>query len=206
MYTLYTIPGSCSTGIHALLIELNIPYRIVEREDIEDYRALVATNQVPALQVEGHLLTEGSAISLYLLRQYGRQNLTDNQSFLQALMFNYSTLHPAYGKLFSVNGQINDSKEKQAYMHKLAYNVAELWQIIDTQLEGKLYIHNETPTVIDYLLAIYVRWGNVFPTLSIPVGENVLGLVDRVSQLSPFQAAFERENTAYNVPANALAA
>ena len=205
MYKLYTIPGSCSTGIHTLLIELGVPYETINRDSIEDYQKLVATNQVPALQTADKILTEGAAICFYLLQKYGDKKLLANQDFLQALLFNYATLHPAYSKLFAAM-QMEGGQAKQAYMEKLADRVADFWQIVDKQLEGKSFSYNETPTVIDYLLTIYVRWGNVFPELNIPVGNNVLALVERVIKLPQFQQAFKTENIEYNLPKNALSA
>ena len=41
MYQLYTIPGSCSTGIHVLLNSLDIKTDIILRDDVEDYASLV---------------------------------------------------------------------------------------------------------------------------------------------------------------------
>jgi glutathione S-transferase len=205
MYTLYTIPGSCSTGIHALLIELGQPYEIVMRSDVPDYKNLVATNQVPALQTEDGLITEGAAICHYLLKKHADGQYLNSHRFVEALMYNYATLHGAYSKLFATQ-KMPDGQEKQAYQEQLAASTTELWQIVNQRLEGKTFMHENTPTVIDYLLAIYVRWGNAFPNLNMPVGANVLALVEKVSELPQFQQAFEKEDTAYTVPVNALAA
>lgn len=70
MYTLYTIPGSCSTGIHTLLNALNIPVKIINRDDVENYQEIVPTNQVPALKDGELLLTEGAAIAQYLMEKH----------------------------------------------------------------------------------------------------------------------------------------
>ena len=70
MYQLYTIPASCSTGIYAFLKSLNLPFKAIKREDSPNYQALVPTNQVPALQDEELLITEGAAIVLHLLDKH----------------------------------------------------------------------------------------------------------------------------------------
>ncbi len=49
MYTVYTIPGSCSSGIVVLLEKLQVEYTAVKREDVPNYSEIVPTNQVPAL-------------------------------------------------------------------------------------------------------------------------------------------------------------
>ena len=205
MYNLYSIAGSCSTGIHVLLNKLDVPVKIVMRDKVEDYSKLVPTNQVPALATDNGVITEGAAIALYLLENHGAATLTENETFMQWLMFNYATLHPAYGKLFSVSGLIDDEKSKQRVLQALADKVASLWAIVDTHLEGKEFMVNNEPTLIDYLLAVYVRWGNVFPSLSIPVGNNVVALVERVQELPEFREAFKSEGTVYSLPDNAMA-
>lgn len=206
MYTLYTIPGTCSTGIHTLLNQLNVPFNIALRDQVDNYSALVPTNQVPALKTEQTLLTEGSAIALHLLREHGDKTLTENPEFVQWLMFNYATLHPAYSKLFALKGIMDEGQTKQAGMQALADNVANLWKIVDGHLADREFMFGNTATLIDYLITVYVSWGNVFPELAIPVGSNVLALAERIKALPEFQKAYASEGAQYSVPDNALAA
>ena len=69
MYTLYSLGGSCSTGITILLRKLEVPFKIIQRGDVNDYSSIVPTNQVPALKDDTLLITEGAAIVLYLLEK-----------------------------------------------------------------------------------------------------------------------------------------
>ena len=206
MYQLYTIPGSCSTGIHVLLNQLGVPFEMVKRDDVKNYAQMVPTNQVPALQTDNHLVTEGAAIVLHLLAAHGQQALLDDPEFIRWLMFNYATMHPAYGKLFAVNAMMDDSDAKRQLLQKLGNRVAEYWQIVDNHLQDRTSMHGDQITVLDYLLAVYVRWGNLFSNVRIPVGDHVIALVNRVVALPEFQQAFEREGVAYSIPDNALAA
>lgn len=207
MFRLYTIAGSCSTGIHVLLNQLGLPVDITLRDEVSDYRSLVPTNQVPALQTPDGLLTEGAAIVLYLLRQQpGKSALASDAEFIRWLMFNYATLHPAYSKMFGVNANMPEGAAKTELLQRFGDRVGELWEIVDRHLQGRQFVYGDEPTVVDYLLAIYVRWGNVFPETRIPVGARVLELVNRVSALPEFQAAFAREGAVYRIPENAQAA
>lgn len=103
MYKLYSIAGSCSTGISILLEKLGLQYEIIQRNDVKDYSSIVPTNQVPALATNDSLITEGAAIALYLLEKhcdtFNKINLDKKAQFYQMLMFNYATLHPAYSKV-----------------------------------------------------------------------------------------------------------
>ena len=71
MYKLYSIPGTCSTGIVALLKKLGQPAEIIHRDDVPDYAIRInAANQVPILDDNGMLIREGAAIVLYLLEKH----------------------------------------------------------------------------------------------------------------------------------------
>lgn len=197
MYTLYSIPGSCSTGIHVLLKSLGQDVDIVHRDEVSDYRSLVPTNQVPALSDGKRLLTEGAAIGLYLLEKHlGDSSPSQDHrktEFRQWLMFNYATLHPAYSKLYSVANVMDKSPEKQALLQRLADRVSDTWSVIDQHLATRRYVVGATPTLLDYLLALYVNWGNSFPDLHIEPGANVLRLVAEVRGLPEFESAWRAE-------------
>jgi glutathione S-transferase len=200
MYTLYTIPGSCSSGITVLLEKLQLEYTPVKREDVSNYSDIVPTNQVPALKTpEGQIITEGAAIALYLLEKHSSPmlpaDLSDKAEFLRWLMFDYSTLHPAYGRMFAIQYKTQlDENEKKSVIKQLAAYVSGLWAILDKELEKKKFITGDKPTVADYLATIYSGWGNNFPDIKITLGKNVERLVDEVSSLPEFLAGYKKEN------------
>ena len=205
MYQLYTIPGTCSTGSHVLLNKLAIPFEVIKRDDVPNYQSIVPTNQVPALQDQDRLITEGAAIALHLLAKHPHphKNVWQEEEFIQWLMFNYATLHPAYSKIIGVFKVMKEGQEKQALMEAFAEKLADTWKIVDNRLATQKYMVGDEASIIDYLLAIYVRWGNFFPSLSIPVGKNVLRLVDEIKQLPEFTKAFATEGCEYQIPDNA---
>lgn len=195
MYQLYSIPGSCSTGVHTLLNALDIPVDIIMRDDVKDYSSLVPTNQVPALRDGDNLITEGAAIVMHLLDKHEVDTSTFGNSthFFRWLMFNYSTLHPAYSKLFAAHFDLEDSVIKHDFKVSLAHRITSLWQIVEEELGHNLFFFGDKPCIVDYLFTIYVRWGAYFPDVSIEVGDKVLALVGRVNALPEFQHALKRE-------------
>jgi len=202
MYTLYTLPGSCSTGITVLLEKLGVPFKTVLRGEVPNYQDLVPTNQVPALKTEaGQIITEGAAIALYLLEKHGQDLLPTEASakaeFYQYLMFNYATLHPAYSKIFAARNVIADATTQKEAMQQLADKASATWAILDKRLETRQYVVGNTPTVIDYLLAIYTGWAQFFPEQRITYGKNVERLVAEVAKLPEFKAAFVREGAVF---------
>lgn len=200
MYTLYTIPGSCSSGITVLLEKLQIEYTPVKREDVPDYSDIVPTNQVPALKLsDGQIITEGAAIVLYLLEKHNSPmlpaDLSQKAEFLRWLMFDYATLHPAYGRIFAILYKTQmDENEKVSVLKQLAAYVDSLWEILDNELETKRFITGDQPTVVDYLATVYSSWGKNFKDSPITIGNNVERLVKEVSALPEFQAGYKREN------------
>ena len=202
MLTLYTIPGSCSTGIHALMNALDMPFEMRKRDEVDNYQLQVPTNQVPALQDGEHLLTEGAAIALYLMEknQIDIQQYGGTTYFYQWLMFCYATLHPAYGKMFAALRDMQEGPAREAYLQVLANNTSSLWQIVNTRLDGRDFTCGNAPCIVDYLLAVYANWGNAFPSHSIKLGENVIQLVKRISELPEFTAAYHREGASHSIP------
>jgi len=207
MYTLYTLPGSCSSGVVVLLEKLGLEYTPVKRDEVADYQQIVPTNQVPALKTpDGQIITEGGAIALYLLEKHKSDmlpvDLEQKAEFLRWLLFNYATLHPAYGRMFTILYRVNlaDEKEKAAILQQLADAVSGLWAILDKKLEKSRFITGDKPTIVDYLVAVYGSWNNNFSGIQITLGENVRRLIAEVIELPEFIAAYRRENVEYRKP------
>ncbi|AWB65897.1 glutathione S-transferase [Saccharobesus litoralis] len=202
MYTLYTMPASCSTAIHALLNQLDQPVEIVPFDQVNDYQQIAATKQVPALVDADKVLTEGAAIVLYLLEkhQIPLDSWGDKHQFHYWLMFCYATLHPAYSKLFASMTKMPDSKARDEFYDNMANRISELWQIVDKQLAKQNYLLGDKLSVLDYLIAIYANWGNVFPQLTITLGDNVIKHVAKIAQLPEFKLAYQREGATHSVP------
>ncbi|MGZ4960744.1 MAG: glutathione S-transferase family protein [Methylomonas sp.] len=77
----YMTPGSCSTGIHILLEELELVFEahIVNLPAGDHYKdeylAINPKATIPALQKDGSVLTEFSAIAWWLARRYPKKGL-----------------------------------------------------------------------------------------------------------------------------------
>ncbi|EWH11774.1 glutathione S-transferase [Catenovulum agarivorans DS-2] len=204
MYTLYSMPGTCSTAIHTLLNQLERPVKIIPFDQVNNYHQIAPTKQVPALQDGDTILTEGAAIVLYLLEKHGinLDDWGDKQQFYYWLMFCYATLHPAYSKLFASMTKMPDSDARNDFYQNMAERISELWQIVDRQLANNDYLVGDKLSVMDYLIAIYANWGNVFPELSFKLGDNVIQHVEKIAQLPEFKLAYQREGAIHSIPLN----
>jgi len=206
MYTLYTLPGSCSTGIVVLLEKLGVPYQLIGRNDVADYQMMVPTNQVPALKTEnGRIIAEGAAIALYLLEKHDNAMLPGDiearSEFYQWLNFDYSTLHPAYGRMFAIAHKVKLSDEVKAEtLQQLADTVSGLWAILDKRLETRKFILGDQPTHADYMAAVYSSWNAGFADTKIEMGKNVKRFIADVASLPEFKAAYEKEQIEFKKP------
>ncbi|MGH1377002.1 MAG: glutathione S-transferase family protein [Alphaproteobacteria bacterium] len=207
MYTLYSIPGTCSTGITILLKKLAVDFKTVAREDVPNYTEIVPTNAVPALKTEdGQIITEGAAIVLYLLEKHNNDmlpaDLSEKAEFLKWLMFDYATLHVSYSKLFTIAMKVKmDEAEQADVMQQLGDQTSALWEIVDKRLSGKTFIMGDQATVVDYLMAIYSSWGNYFPNVKISLGQNVERFIADVQALPEFKAGFQTEQIQFKAAA-----
>ncbi|MFQ5467113.1 MAG: glutathione S-transferase family protein, partial [Kiloniellaceae bacterium] len=81
MYTLYFSPGACSMASHILLEECGAVYdtKLVAlargEQRTEAYRKINPHGKVPALAVDGKVITENVAILPYIARQFPDANL-----------------------------------------------------------------------------------------------------------------------------------
>ncbi len=205
MYRLYTIAGSCSTGVHTLLNKLGQEVEIVHRDDVPNYQELVPTNQVPALEDGDLLLTEGAAIVMHLLGKHDPSLLEGSSAgeFRQWLLFNYATLHATYSKLFmaGVTNVVTHAESRELLIEHVASRLTELWSIVEERLEHRDYIVGEEPTVIDYLLAVYANWNHAVPEAKIEIGTRSRRLIERIAALPEFARAMEREGVNYRLAA-----
>lgn len=107
MLTLYFAPGSSSMAPHIALHEIGVPFEakplsFAKKETQSPaYRATNPEGKVPALLIEGRLLTEVAAILYYLARKHPEAKLwPENDIEQQAqviswMSFAASSLHPA---------------------------------------------------------------------------------------------------------------
>jgi len=201
MYKLYSIPGSCSTGINILLRTLEQDFKIINPAEIADFQTISPTSQVPVLDDDGLLITEGAAIVLYLMEKHNADKvdapLAEKAEFLRWLMFNCATLHPSYSKMFALNGLQVENPNKALTLQALADRVSKNWAIIDNRLESREFIVGDSVSIIDYLVTIYASWASYFPEQNIVLGDNARDLIKRVSNMPVFKHSYESEGLNY---------
>ncbi|MDR7119561.1 glutathione S-transferase N-terminal domain-containing protein [Rheinheimera soli] len=199
MYTLYFSPGACSLAIQVVLRELGQPFELVNKASVAVYQRINPVGAVPALAVEGKVLTEGAAIILYLLEKHANDLLPAStearQKAIEHLMFANATLHPAYSKLFFLSSELAEGEIKELAMATAANHICKLWQLVETKLQTQPYLGGQQYSVADILLAVYANWGAFF-SVAISIGPLSQVMIAKVQALPSYQAALVAEQQA----------
>ncbi|GAB3038160.1 glutathione S-transferase family protein [Bowmanella dokdonensis] len=199
MYTLYFSKGACSLATQVILRELNQPFELVSKARTPDFNKVNPIGAVPALAVDGEILTEGAAIILYLLQKHPNDLLpgaaSARQQGIEDLMFANATVHPAYSKLFFIASVLPDGDVKTQAFSAAAQQLSGLWQRVENKLADQPYLGGLHPSPADVLLAVYESWGQFFP-VTIPVGPRSRTMIDSIRNRPSYLAAVAAEQQA----------
>jgi len=167
MITLFHAPGSCSLAVKAALALSGLVYEVKEinaqegEHLSEEFKKINPLKKVPALEVEGTIITEGAAILQYISERSPETGLLPKLGTLKRaealkwMMFVYSNIHPNFVQAFHPEryGQdtadIKDKAEIQLHL---------LFEIVDDQLAKHNYIAGDQLTIADLYLAVAINW------------------------------------------------
>ncbi len=200
---LYYAPFSCALSPHIVLRELDLPFTL-ERMDYatkktdagQDYLALNPKGYVPALQFDdGTLLTEGPAITQYLVDKYAPGSLAPLPGTLERAQVNsYLTfigteLHKPWSALF--NPAIKPD-ERAAVVKKIHHVLG----LIEANFaDGRSYLTGPDFTLADIYLFVVQNW-DTFTTVDISMFQHVKAHAARIAARKATQAAMAEEGEA----------
>jgi len=150
---LYMTPGSCSTGIHILLEELDKPFEayIVNLPAGDQYQAdYVAINPkstIPTLvRDDGSALTEFQAIAWWLARTHPKAKLLpDNPdgeaSVIEIMDYVVGTIHgQGFARIFTTASFTPNAAEHEAVKARGREIVEKSFALMNAALAGKEYV------------------------------------------------------------------
>jgi glutathione S-transferase len=189
---LFYVPGTCSVNPHILLREMGAEFQLdkVDRTTKHtdsglDYNAINPKSYVPALDVDGTILTEGAAISMYLADQKGGEKIAPKAGTMERykmqewLVFISSELHKSYGPLFRKS---TDPAFRENIMKRLA--------LVDKHLETHQYLVGEKFSAADSYLFTVLRWS---PRVDVTLPANVQKFYDRIKMRPSVMKVLEVE-------------
>ncbi len=203
---LYHCPGACSRVSMNALEEAGLDYEdqvvnlVTGEQKQPDYLAIHPGGKVPALAVDGRVLTENAAIVLYLHDVAPAARLLPEVDAPMAraaqisdLMWCSGTVHPAVRQVrMPIRYTDGDPSGVQAKGRETLHGMCAQ---IDSRLDSNPWWYGEQWSIVD----VYLCWllttaaSAGFPTQQYA---NIPPLIDRVQQRASFQAAKAREDAA----------
>ena len=196
---LYYSPGACSLSPHIVLREAGLAFEPVmaptkthKLPDGTDYYTVNPLGYVPMLELDdGTRLREGPAIVQYIADQVPARNLAPANGTLQRyrlqewLTFIGTEIHKSFSPLFNAG---MPEPGKQIYRDRLANR----FQFVDKELQGKDYLMGDNFTVADAYLYTVTRWSKVM-SIDISGYPNLLAHHARVEARPAVQEALKVE-------------
>lgn len=176
----YMTPGSCSTGIHILLEELDLPFEVtIVNMPAGDHRrpeylALNPKGTIPTLVLDdGRALTEFQAIAYWLARSYPRKRLLPDDVLLatqtlELMDYVVGTVHgQGYTRIFTTDRYLpvgladadtaNWQESIQAHGREI---VTEAFAVIETRLPEVGYAIGADFSIADAALFYVEFWAD----------------------------------------------
>ncbi|HUX18363.1 MAG TPA: glutathione S-transferase family protein [Acidithiobacillus sp.] len=177
----YMTPGSCSTGIHILLEELDLPFEawIVNLPAGEhhkpEYRAINPKSTIPTLvRQDGTALTEFQAIAWWLARTYPKAKLLpeypDGEArVLEVMDYAVGTLHgQGFARIFITDTFTPNAADHAAVQARGREIVNQGFAIMNDALAGLDYVTGSF-SIADAALFYVEFWAD---RLGIPLPEH----------------------------------
>lgn len=169
---LYMTPGSCSTGIHILLEELDLPFEaylvnlLAGDQNRADYLAMNPKGTIPTLvRDDGSALTEFQAIAWWLARTHPRAKLLPEDAdgearVMEAMDYAVGTIHmQGFARVFTTAHFTPSEADHEAVRQRGLDIVARGYAVLDTLLAGREYVA-ERFSIADAALFYVEFWGD----------------------------------------------
>lgn len=149
----YMTPGSCSTGIHILLEELELPFEVylvnlmAGDQNKPEYVAVNPKSTIPTLvRDDGTAITEFQAIAWWLARRYPRagllpEDIDGETRVIETMDYVVGTLHgQGYTRIFTTANYSDNEAEHEAIQARGREIVSKGLAVMDALLADKEYV------------------------------------------------------------------
>jgi glutathione S-transferase len=169
---LYMTPGSCSTGIHILLEELDLPFEaylvnlLAGDQNRAEYLAMNPKGTIPTLvRDDGSALTEFQAIAWWLARAYPKAKLLPDDMdgearVIEAMDYAVGTIHmQGFARVFTTAHFTPSEADHEAVKNRGLEIVAKGYAVLDGLLAGREYVSGRF-SIADAALFYVEFWGD----------------------------------------------
>lgn len=168
----YMTPGSCTTGIHILLEELDLPFEVyivnlpAGDHHKPDYVAINPKSTIPTLVLDdGTALTEFQAIAWWLARSYPRrklipEDLIGETQVIEAMSYIVGTMHlQGFARIFATTHFAINEADTEAVQARGREIAEKGFAIMNDMLAGKDYLAG-TFSIADAALFYVEFWAD----------------------------------------------
>jgi glutathione S-transferase len=170
MLTLYFSPGACSFASHIGLEETGAPYELKPillakgQQRTETYLKINPRGKVPALDADGKILVENTAILTYLARRFPEKRLMpadplEEARCISTMCWFSSIVHPSYQRAMRPERFADGEAAQAAVKETGRKNFWANCQEIDSMLQGKDWIMGSQYTLVDPYALVFYGWG-----------------------------------------------
>ncbi|TWG91088.1 glutathione S-transferase [Luteimonas sp. J16] len=201
---LYGSSGAASLVVHWLLIELGVPHELrlldFDRKEHKspEYLAINPQGRVPALVIDGLVLTESVAIAMHLADLHPGAGLAppvgspERGAWYRWMLFCGSTLIPAYRRWFYPHEPAGEG-QVPAVQARAMDEVESAWAQVDAHLATNgPYLLGERRSAADFVLTMLMRWSRNMPRPA-DTWPALAALASRMKALPSFAEAYRRE-------------
>ncbi|MBX3184588.1 MAG: glutathione S-transferase N-terminal domain-containing protein [Polyangiaceae bacterium] len=188
---LYYMPGACPLVAHITLEWAGATYEAVRLSHAElkapEFLAVNPLGAVPALEVDGRVLTQNTGILAYLSATFPEAKFEGDGSALSRaevwswLGFCNSDVHPAFKPMFGATSYLEDEQAITKSKDEARRRLRGLFEYADKGLTGRDWLAG-TRSVADAYLYVLLRWSG-------PTNVDLSGL----DQLARFRAKMEAD-------------
>ncbi len=170
MLTLYFSPGACSTASHIGIEETGASYEekptllAKGEQKTESYLKINPRGKVPALGVDGKVITENTAILTYLAKQYPDAKLmpadpVEEARCISTMAWFSNIVHPSYTRYMRPERFAEGDAAKTTVKETGLKSFWDSCKEIDGLLQGKDWIMGSGYTVADPYALVFYGWG-----------------------------------------------
>ena len=170
---LYVSPGSCARVPTIAMEEIGIPFETelvrfyLKQQKSPEYLAINPKGKVPALLINGEVLTENVAILTWLHRTYPEGKLFPDANDELAIVnqigdfaFFSGTIHPFISRFARPEKFISDKNLRSQVSDAAAEAIKLYWSQINDRLSGGRWWYGEQWSIVDgYLFWAWWRMG-----------------------------------------------
>lgn len=203
MLTFYYADGACSMASHIVLEETGAPYEphriALDRQEnfSPAYRAINPRGKVPALVVDGDVLTENVAILTYLARAFPQARLLPDDLIgtchcLETAAWLSNAVHPHWTRFRRTERFADDPVAHETVRQVGLRSFWNALKEIDERLARKTWMMGEHYTICDPYALVFLGWAK---RGGLPVAEleNYSGFARRMMQRPAVAAIIKRE-------------